>query len=218
MKIVIQCAGKRRSSAGSLVSDCDKRVMFVASPQLAPPNSELIYAHPDDVSGDGRTWRERLLDYNARNSQDNPLNLLPAYMLYTNIAYAALVHKFGDENIYILSAGWGLIRADFLTPTYDITFSSTKNKHIKRSQKMAFADFNMLKDDGDDIVFIGGKSYQPMFCQLLKGYDCRKSIIYNSIAPPDLPHGFEAVLYETSTRTNWHYKFATELAEDVVEF
>jgi len=217
MKIVIQCAGKKRNSAGSLVSDCGKRMLFVARPQFAPNNSNLIYAHPDEVSDDGRTWRERLLDYTARHTQDNPLNLLPAYQLYTNIAYAALVHEFGIENIYILSAGWGLIRANFLTPTYDITFSSTKNKWIKRSPKIAFSDFNMLKDDGDHIVFIGGKSYQPMFCQLLQNYGCRKSIIYNSVTPPDLVRGFEAVLYETSTRTNWHYKFATALVEGVVE-
>ena len=37
--------------------------------------------------------------------------------------YRALVKRFGIDKTYILSAGWGLIPASFLTPYYDITFT-----------------------------------------------------------------------------------------------
>jgi hypothetical protein len=60
----------------------------------------------------------------------NPLGLYPAYRLYENRVYGRLVEAFGVENIYILSAGWGLIRADFLTPYYDITFSHSAEGYL----------------------------------------------------------------------------------------
>lgn len=219
MKIAIQCADKKQANAGSFKSREGKHIMFVADPSLAPPSRETIYAHPDDISDDGRSWRERLLEYNKMHAQTNPLGLLPAYQLYTNPAYEALVHKFGIQNIYILSAGWGLIRAGFLTPVYNITFTSIKNKkHIKRYKRQEFSDFNMLTDDGEDVVYIGGKSYQPMFCRLLQNYACRKLVVYNSINKLGLPHGFEAVLYKTNTRTNWHYEIAKNLIDEAVKF
>jgi len=59
---------------------------------------------PDDQSGDGLTWRARVLAYNER-PEDNPLGLLSAGQLYAHDAYAALVEKFGVPNVFILSAG-----------------------------------------------------------------------------------------------------------------
>ncbi len=218
MKIVIQCADKKRANAGSFKSREGKHVTFVADPSLTPPSRETVYAHPDDISDDGGAWRERLLEYNKVHAETNPLGMLPAYQLYTNPAYEALVHQFGIQKIYILSAGWGLIRADFLTPTYNITFTSIKDKkYIKRYKRQQFSDFNMLADDGEDVLYIGGKSYQPMFCRLLLNYRCRKSVIYNSINEPNLPHGFVSSLYKTNTRTNWHYEAAKDLVNDLVK-
>ena len=40
--------------------------------------------------------------------------------------WARLSHS-GLDRLYILSAGWGLIPGDFLTPNYDITFSAAQN-------------------------------------------------------------------------------------------
>lgn len=37
--------------------------------------------------------------------------------------YQDLVEKLGKENVYILSAGWGLVRADARIPTYNVTFN-----------------------------------------------------------------------------------------------
>src|SRR4051794_2521019 len=124
MRVVIQCAARKDASAGSLRMAANaQEVLFVAHPRLAPADPVPHYARPDDPSDDGRTWRERLVAYNA--AADNPLNLLPAYRLYAHDAYRALARRFGLERVFILSAGWGLIPATFLTPRYDITFTTS---------------------------------------------------------------------------------------------
>jgi hypothetical protein len=63
-----------------------------------------------------------LIDYNE-NPGSNQLGLYPAFELYKNDIYRKLVDCFGIDKTFILSAGWGLIRASFLTPWYDITFT-----------------------------------------------------------------------------------------------
>ncbi len=217
MRIVIQCAGRKRHDAGSLVLPNGKPVMFVARPEKAPPDGKHSYARPDDISGDGRTWRERLLDYNRNNALTNPYGILPAYQLYTNDAYAALVNKFGIDRVFILSAGWGLIPADFLTGVYDITFRSSAQPYNKRRKSDKYQDFNMLPDDGDNVVFLGGKDYLPLFCQLAAGHKGKKTVFFRSMNRPDLPSGFHLVLYETNTRTNWHYECANALIDGKIE-
>jgi hypothetical protein len=98
----------------------------VAHPEQAPFGAEWLYAHPDGRSDvPGQTWRQQLVAYNT-SARDNPLGLLEAYRLYKNPVYDELVVAYGLANVFILSAGWGLIRADYLLPDYDITFTSTK--------------------------------------------------------------------------------------------
>lgn len=81
------------------------------------PGNDVLYQHPDDMSDYGWTWREALLKYN-QDRPTNPLGLLPAWQLYDNPAYGRLAERVGIEKMFILSAGWGLIRGDFLTPYY----------------------------------------------------------------------------------------------------
>ena len=112
--VVIQCAATKRKGAGRLVSASGQRMVFVARPESAPVNIGCVYARPDDPSGNGKSWREILHEYNKRPG-DNPLGLYPAYQLYENRIYERLTHAFGLENVYVLSAGWALIGAGFLT-------------------------------------------------------------------------------------------------------
>ena len=67
----------------------------------------------------------------------SPFGLLPAYQLYENSTYNRLVDRFGLSNVYILSAGWGLIPADFLTPHYDITFSASADAYKRPNPGIA---------------------------------------------------------------------------------
>lgn len=93
-------------------------MVFVARPQFVPPDDHIVWEHPDAPSEThGFTWRQ-LLERN--NGTGNPLGLLPAWKLYDPAPYRRLVETFGTDRILILSAGWGLVRADYPLPPYDI--------------------------------------------------------------------------------------------------
>ena len=217
MIVVISCAGSKNPKAGRLKDKDGTPVEFVAHPREVPDNPASIYVRPDDQSGYGISWRDKLLDYN-RKYQDtgyNPDDILPAWQLYKNSIYSKLVNKYGAENTYILSAGWGLIRSDFLTPHYDITFSSNSKveQYKRRYRKDKFEDWNCLpKDPKGPIVFLGGNNYRPLFCTLAESRDCRKVVFYKAQEQPEAP-GCDLKRYNTKTNTNWHYQCAWDLIE-----
>lgn len=212
MTVVIQCAASRRPDAGRLVSPDGMPVVFVAQPQSAPIDSACVYARPDDLSDSGRAWRDVLLEYNDTPA-NNPLGLLPAYQLYKNRTYGRLVERLGVERVYILSAGWGLIRADFLTPYYDITFSPSADAYKRRKKADQYHDFGMLPHGTDEeIVFFGGKDYLPLFCLLTGNVNGERKVFYNSARAPQVP-GCIPERFETNTRTNWHYECANAFLE-----
>lgn len=180
MIVVIQCAATKVAKAGHLVTAVGEPVTFVAHPEIAPKDNKL-YARPDDDAGEGRSWREALLAYN-REPHGNPLGLLPAYRLYRNPVYERLVAEFGIENVYILSAGWGLIRSDFLTAYYDITFSNTPNvePYKRRKKTDKYNDIGMLPDSTDEeILFFGGKDYVPLFCKLTHNVNGKRKVFHS---------------------------------------
>jgi hypothetical protein len=210
MIVVIQCAASKDRDAGYFAAPDGRSIIFVADPELAPEDSSYIYARPDDHINDDATWRELVLSYNKTNS--NPQGLFPAYRLYKNLAYGRLVDRFGLKNVYILSAGSGLIRASFLTPYYDITFSKASNvEPYKRGGKADhYEDFCMLPNDLDEpITFFGGKDYIPLFCTLTESAKGLRTVFYNSARPPDTP-GCTLERFDTTTRTNWHYECANQ--------
>jgi hypothetical protein len=215
MIIVIQCAAGKHEEAGRLQTVSGKPVEFVASPKLAPPDSTRLYARPDDLADPGVSWRQALLNYNSGNN-GNPLGLYSAYRLYQNKIYERLAERFGVENVYILSAGWGLIRTDFLTPYYDITFSQSADDYKRRRKPDRYADFCMLPAPaGDDIVFFGGKDYLPLFSALTAAVKTRKIVFYNSGTAPQIS-GCVLRRFETTTRTNWHYECAKAFFDGVL--
>jgi hypothetical protein len=188
------------------------RLNFVAHPQLAPIHTKHVYARPDDVAKAGLSWRVQLRKYNEQHAS-NPFRLLPAFQLYENKCYRGLVSRFGVDNVYILSAGWGLIRSDFLTPYYDITFSLNADAYKIRRRTDSYDDFRMLPHDTtNEIVFLGGKDYLPLFCNLSENVKAKRIAFFNSVNVP-LFHGCEFRKFQTATRTNWHYECATALID-----
>jgi hypothetical protein len=172
----------------------------------AATGEACLYARPDERVDPVRphTWREVLVDYNRR--RENPHNLFPAYRLYTHRAYGQLATALGQENLYILSAGWGLIRSGFLTPQYDITFSTSAERYRRRRKGDAYADFRHLGDDVQGpILFFGGKDYVPFFCELTARLTAQRIVFFNSSEAPEAP-GCRLTRYRTRTRTNWHYE------------
>jgi hypothetical protein len=214
--VVIQCAGSKRSGAGHLLSAGGRPVVFVAHPEIAPADDHYVYARPDDSSANGKPWRAVLHEYNAHH-EENSLHLYPAYRLYENSIYGRLVDRFGIPNVYILSAGWGLIKADFLTPYYDITFSQSAEPYKRRRKADRYQDFRMLPaQTGEQIVFFGGKDYLPLFVSLTSTVAAKKTIFYNSAYPP-LTVGCALKRYKTSMRTNWHYACANAFLDGAIK-
>jgi hypothetical protein len=208
--VVIQCAASKRSTAGHLQTTDGQPVLFVANPLIAPDQKGLTYRRPDDRTEGGETGRELLLRYN-QSPGENALGLLPAYQLYSNDVYHRLVNWFGIEKTFILSAGWGLINASLLTPAYDITFSASADEYKRRRKNDGYNDFKMIPAAcEEEVVFLGGKDYLPLFCSLTGALTCRRTAFYNSSSAPNAP-GCHLTRFATKTRTNWHYECAREL-------
>lgn len=207
MKVVIQCAASKDPAAGYFRTSDGTPIKFVANPAACSQDPGYLYARPDDPSdAAGQTWRDQLVGAIAAGAA----GLTPAYKLYRHYAYNALAEKYGLENVFILSAGWGLIRADFPTPQYDITFSTAAGPCLRRRQRDRYADFKHLTAAiGGEIVFFGGKDYLPLFCELTADVSATKTVFYNSASPPITP-GCHLVRYVTTTRTNWHYGCAID--------
>jgi len=203
--VVIQCAARKRPDAGYLETRNGRRVLFVADPSAAPAQDSLLYARPDDIAEGRGSWRDELVAYN-KNPGRNPLGLLPAFELYQNEAYRRLADKVGTQKLYILSAGWGLIGATFLTPSYDITFTAQADPYKKRRKSDRYNDLSMLtQDEQEPILFFGGKDYLPLFARLTDHVRSERIVFFNSARAPQVDGG-RAFRFRTTTRTNWHYE------------
>ena len=220
MKVIIQCAASKCRTAGTLRTASGDRVVFVADPGR---RSSLIssehYARPDEASGeDNSTWRDVLIRYN--DNSDNHLGLLRAAELYApneyefRSLYTELADRFGWTNVFVLSAGWGLIRADYRTPDYNITFSTqARNRHpwVWRNAKdrtNTWADFNHLRDvltgKNEPIHFFGGKDYQPLFYSLMSSISGKKIVHFKGQV--ERIDGFEYEEYTGPENRTWHYR------------
>lgn len=216
MIVVIQCAARKRRDAGYFRSPAGEKVFFVANSGIVPSAEHTILVHPDDVAHEGLSWRQHLVAYNERD--DNQFRLATAGELYENSVYSGLVSALGAERVFILSAGWGLLRSDFLTPQYDITFSSSVRRQQPwkyRSHSDRYDDFRQLPDTtSEPVVFLGGKDYVSLFCDLTRDVQAERTIFYNSQNPPRAP-ACNLQLFETRTRTNWHYECARSLLAQI---
>jgi hypothetical protein len=215
MIVVIQCQGKKHCG-GSLSTASGQPVTVVAQPQLAPADGH-VYARPDDLSEEGRSWREVLLDYNR--SGRNPQGLLAAYHLYQEPLYGRLAERVGLQDLYILSAGWGLIPATFLTPYYDITFSQVNppHKYKRRLPADRYSDFAMIPaETSKRIIFFGSKSYVPLFCSLTRELRADRTVFYNTEYPPEAP-GCTLKKYTRAKRdTNWQFDCASDFLDGTI--
>ena len=204
--VVIQCAGTKALSAGHLALESGRRVKFVADPKDAPKDRSVSYRRPDDPAFSGMSWRKVLVEYNCAPA-NNRLNLLPAWTLYEPGAcprlYAELVEAYGVENVFILSAGWGLVAADFLLPNYDITFSNQAASYKRRRKRDRYADFAMLPTDrAGPIVFLGGTDYVALFCSLTRDVEARRIVFHYSGTPPRAMD-CELRRFEAASPRNW---------------
>jgi hypothetical protein len=222
MKIVIQCAGSKEPS-GTFKLD-GRPVSFVARPHSAPRNESLIWANPDDLvmpAVPDLTWRDQLTRCNVgwEHRHLNKEQFVPAYQLYTPGVYRELVNRFGAANVFILSAGWGLVRSTFLLPDYDITLASmSKEEKFKQRDKCLVGGWKdyahlVLSEPAEEVIFIGGKSYWELFRKLCPAE--ASPVIYHAGDPPkmsQIPAPSRARLVQFGRPfTNWHYVCAKEI-------
>lgn len=213
MKIVIACAGSKAGNAGYMKTADRRCVNFVGNPaKVMSREPGFCYARPDCGAKGGKTWREKLVAYNKSCKDENPFGLLQAYKLYKPKIYTQLVEVFGKDNVYILSAGWGLIRASFLTPNYDITFSAPAGAYNLRRKCDQYCDFNHLGTDIDkDLLFFSGQKYLDLFTKLTQNYNGRR-IVYHSTDNMTKNDRIKYVRYPRYF-TNWQYKCAEKVIE-----
>jgi hypothetical protein len=116
-----------------------------------------------------------------------------------------------------MSAGWGLIRSDFLTPYYDITFNAQADAYKRRRTKDRYNDFNMLPNDTDEqIVFLGAKDYRPLFYTLTDRVRGERIVLFKSKYAPQKHSNCTFRNFETAdpqNRRKWHYECADALIE-----
>jgi hypothetical protein len=231
MKVVMQCAASKDAKAGRLRTKPSDEVVFVADPAdpaLCTSIPGARHATPDDLcSEDGLTWRNALERYNEQS--ENPCKLLRAAELYTpkendfRKLYRDLANAFGWDNFFILSAGWGLIRANFWTPDYNVTFSTQAKKkkpwawRNTKDKRHTWADFNHLQDaniEGEEpIHFFGGKDYLPMFYALVKTCPGRKIVHYKGDIEQRAGFDYNEYKGPEKNRT-WHYRAAKDFLDE----
>jgi hypothetical protein len=185
-------------------------IKFVAFPRMVPQDGVIFHKPDDKIPGTNITWRDLVL-----NGQNDPkLDLVPAYRLYSRNIYRDIYDKF-DNCFYILSAGWGIIRADFKIPAYDITYSTAPNmpKYVKRSDNYGWNDINHLKEDSvkfdrdSEIILFAGSDYVSPFCDMVQSIPYQKKILYKSKKVIQR-HGFVYEYYKTNKNTTWVYEAA----------
>lgn len=209
MNIVLVCAAGKEPHAGYLRQQDGQKVKFVADPDNAPRTESYVYARPDDISDVGVSWAETLHQYNE-TPEDNPLGLLQAWELYSNSTYEYLACEHGTEHLYILSGAWGLIPATFLTPMYNITFST--GEHVKPYQRRkaedCYGNFCVLPANTmEPVVFFGGLDYVDFFCSLTSDIKAKRYVFHSSSRPPLAP-GCQTRKFEPKHQGIWYYECA----------
>jgi len=216
-KVVMICAKGKKGNSNIIHENFNHPITFVAQ-----PNGVNTFLPDGCIPHLNMTWR----DY-VRKNQKPKIIPFKSYQLYIHGVYQNLFNVFGDR-LFILSAGWGLVKAEFRLPNYDITFSNTTEPEYKRvfqNPNPHFNDFNHLNDnhnvvlnsENEDIVFIGGKTYVKQFIALTIGKG-RNKIIYHFGNEPlvVLPDNFFYVQYVPNNLNNnrtWHYELAQKYVD-----
>lgn len=212
IKVVMMCSNKKNGTGTLYINE--QPITFAA--QINRANFEFM---PDDlIEINGKeTWREFI------TKNQNKL-ILKAYELYKKEEYRFLYNSFRN-NLYILSAGWGLVNSEFKLPYYDITFSQQGSFKTKRNSNTKippiYKDYNQLiPDENDNIIYIGSKDYLGLFCKLTYNLPNRKIIYYFGTQPkiklPNLTFVYRE-FFPRNPKNNrtWFYELAKQISEGI---
>ena len=233
-QILIQCAGKKNNTY-TFDNYQGKKVEFISDIESndLPNSNNSIYVNPNEaISEDSdKTWIDKLKEYNKNKL--NPNGFCQAWELYENPIYADIKKKVGKENMFIASAGWGIVKASYWLPNYDITFSrppkgKKKNYIIRSSAQNEIAqwdDINAFHDSNIkiyDLHIFCGKKYLRLINKLITDRQIDPNMITLYIRNNE-PNFNEWEIYcklikwthpdpKKDRNTNWHY----DCAEDFI--
>ena len=197
MKIVITCIGPKNGT--NLIYN-DLEILFVSDSKFCKKQDGKLFANPDEMMPDRKTtWREYVNSSEYQNNENN----LKAGDLYNREIFRRLNSVLNYE-YYILSAGWGLIKASRRIPKYDISFSGNE-KCKKRNEFQIFQDTNDLIgiEETELIKFYGGKPYRNLFYSLTNSLKNQKLILFTGLTVPT-QGGFKFERRYPTRNTNWH--------------
>jgi cytoplasmic iron level regulating protein YaaA (DUF328/UPF0246 family) len=94
------------------------------------------------------------------------LYISPLFKL--NLQFARLLNP---DQIYILSAKYGVISLEDEIEPYDETLNTKNTKEIKQWAEQVVADLNSLIDmNNDEVIFLAGDKYRKYIIPHLKNY------------------------------------------------
>ena len=217
--IIMPCAGSKKD-VGHICFH-GKRVSFVANPGI---NSSDQFRPDDLIPGlaPRLTWREAITKYNTHQilplgveiqgeEFENGWHLPKACYLYKDPTYQEVAAAIGPENVFILSAGWGLVISTYRIPYYDITFSGSTHLNLRKA-KQEWADYNQfpntVKEDQCVHSMIGVK-YFRLFNRLFPREVTLRFHHKAGNAPGNfLGRAWDFQLHPGKLRTNWYYQCA----------
>ncbi len=220
MIIVIQCANRKVPNAATLTLN-GEAVHFVAQPQ----NEHMDKRPWDQIPGSDKTWIDCVMAYNEAGSTmpdeyiklnigtEDGRQLMPCGNLYEHPVYRELTTTRGLKNVYILSAGWGLVRADKFLPNYNVTFSQLGDIRVRISvaERLQYASISDEIPDNDQINLFISRAYAPYWSYLYQGAP-QRTILHWRLGQ-ELPKGKYGTVIKHDCGdqvTNWQYTAARQ--------
>lgn len=230
MKVVIQCAGRKNPAATfTLHQRC---LTF-----LAEPDPSLDQLSPwDKIPGlESNDWIDCIRDIGDPSAWEKYVTagigisggggLSTSGNLYANNIYRQLMARLGNSNVYILSAGWGLTRADRGIPDYNVTFATDQNTpkaaRITPKARSEKSSIEMCIPDDDKIhLFLTPKYYEYWKLSFgAQGNHAERQVLHwrKGQGLPDKNIPSEQVQWHDcgKMRTNWQYKAARQFIEAI---
>jgi hypothetical protein len=169
---------------------------------VSPVSTNLVFLEPDDWELD----RQEIID----PQRVSPGSEIAAWLeSFRRLGYCVLEPTCLPTQICrgITSTydhGVGEIR----TSDAPLHSAQARSRFKRRRAKDSYCDFQMLPSDvADDVLFLGGKDYLPLFGRLTANFRRKPIVFFNSATAPTLNHCIPK-RFETTTRTNWHYECA----------
>jgi len=220
MFIVIQCAGRKEPNAPTITLN-ENAVHFVAQPQ----DGQVDKRPWDQIPGSNKTWIDCVKAYNEASGEmpaeyinlnigtENSRRLWQCGNLYKPPIYGELMSACGLRNVYILSAGWGLVCADKFIPKYDVTFSQLGDISVRiagrdRLQYPSMSD--EISDNGEINLFIS-RAYATYWSNLFGGV-AQRTVLHWRLGQelPDGQYG-TVIKHDCGNQvTNWQYTAARQ--------